>query len=826
MFSFRFAQNPGVARSSAFRQMAGVTLVEMLVYMTILSIVSVGIFTLLLEIQKTNVNTANMADQLAEADISLRRVQVKLGDSDDVTSEDLVDKVNNVTYPNACLRLKRYEPYKRTGFHFDGRNQYLRSSSLNADWFPIQRYAPRSISVWFQADKEQTGRQTIVSWGAEDVSNARFGFDLVDGHLVVSLRCADVKIVNSTDLRDGNWHHVIVTHNAPADGTITSSNMSIHLDGEYRQTQYADVCATGNRQGLLTHRSPLFIGRNPERADTAFRGLISDLRIWQRAISPEEAYALHRRQPDAGSNTANLELHLPLDQLPPAGLTNRGQWPAGSSFALFNYDNLSDAVVPTIVDDTLTHSFCFIDDDGDGLHEIWESATARALPDRVGGDSMQVRGQEWDLRSEDIFVPGAAGFFSVVGNDPETVIANFAVGKGLPNKDDISQKAESKALASTRVKKRLELCSINPQPSVDGVLCSFRNAYIAVEDYDPHHGGRIDFQYVGQNDSGDFIRFSNFPNVPSSITGTWYKKHGVLRLDNPEPLETKVWARIMSQALYRPVGQSAPATKSFTFSLGQLPFFENGTFRYFDFVDSQPDENSFDNAMVRASNTDEAACGMRSYMATIQSRREQDHLVRAMETGPIGAVRSGWIGAKVNAAAEISWVSDPSAERNFTFWQGDGVDGQAYNAQTNSPVLVSARKLFDFDQLPYISGHRKQTLSQHGDVTKRLHFTNWSGGNDVVNCSSVNGSHPHQRRQLCQPVELSNGSGVAINGHLQRHGTWVTSPDTNRRCDENQNHSICGFYREFDHDDEASARGLAELVTVSMDRFREFCLGN
>ena len=797
----------------------------MLVYLTIMSAVSVGIFTLLLEIQKSNINTANMADQLAEADISLRRVQVKLGDSDDVTSEDLVDTVNNVTYPNACLRLKRYEPYKRTGFHFDGRNQYLRSSSLNADWFPIQRYAPRSVSVWFRADKEQEGREAIVSWGGNN-NNSQFGFDLVDGHLVVSLRCADVQIVNSTDLRDGNWHHVVVTHDAPANGNITSSNMFVYVDGEYRQTQYADVCGTGNRQGLLTHRSPLFIGRNPERTDSAFRGLVSDLRIWQRAIVPDEIYALYRRRPGAGANTSNLEIHLPLDQPPPDGLANGGRWTAGNSVALFNYDNVSNAAVSTIVDNTLTHSFCFIDDDGDGLHELWESASARTLPDRVGGDAAQVRRQEWDLRSEDIFVPGKTGFFNVVGRDPETVIANFAVGKGLPNRDDIAQKAESKALASTRVKKRLELCSINPDPPVIDVPCTFRHAYIAIEDYDPHYGGRIDFQYAGKYDAGDFVQLSNFPNAPSSVTGKWFKKHGVLRFDNPDPLAPKVWNRIMSQAIYRPVGQSTPSTMAFTFSLGHLPFFEAGEFRYFDFVSVSPDENSFESARGRAGNLDEGACGMRTYLATIQSRREQDHLVRVMQTSPGGAVRSGWIGANMNGASEISWVSDPDPAKNFTFWQGDGVDGLAYNAQSSSPVVPSARNLIEFDQAPNVWGHRKETLVQHTDVTKRLHFSNWAGSTDVVNCSSSDGSHPQIRRQTCQPVDLADGNGVAVNGHRQRLGTWTTVPNSNRRCNENENHSICGYYREFDTGDEASSRALAERVTLDMSRFREFCLGS
>ena len=111
-------------------------------------------------------------------------------------------------------------------------------------------------------------------------------------------------------------------------------------------------------------------------------------------------------------------------------------------------------------------------------------------------------------------------------------------------------------------------------------------------------------------------------------------------------------------------------------------------------------------------------------------------------------------------------------------------------------------------------------------MTKRLHFSNWAGSTDVVNCSSSDGSHPQIRRQTCQPVDLADGNGVAVNGHRQRLGTWTTVPNSNRRCNENENHSICGYYREFDTGDEASSRALAERVTLDMSRFREFCLGS
>lgn len=139
--------------------------------------------------------------------------------------------------------------------------------------------------------------------------------------------------------------------------------------------------------------------------------------------------------------------------------------------------------------------------------------------------------------------------------------------------------------------------------------------------------------------------------------------------------------------------------------------------------------------------------------------------------------------------------------------------------------MPSSRNLIEFDQLPFVSGHRKQTLVQYADVTKSAHFSNWAGGNDFISCASVNGSHPSQRRQLCQPIELSSGNGAAMNGHRQRVGTWVTSPDVNRRCDENENHSICGFYREFDTGTEAATRTLAQQISPDMSRFRDLRQG-
>lgn len=79
------------------------------------------------------------------------------------------------------------------------------------------------------------------------------------------------------------------------------------------------------------------------------------------------------------------------------------------------------------------------------------------------------------------------------------------------------------------------------------------------------------------------------------------------------------------------------------------------------------------------------------------------------------------------------------------------------------------------------------------------------------------------------PYDLLEGSAtVSVDDpNCLKWGADLTKGvPSSRQCDENQNHSICGFYREYDTGGEASSNSLAEQVTVDMSRLREFCLGD
>ena len=67
------------------------------------------------------------------------------------------------------------------------------------------------------------------------------------------------------------------------------------------------------------------------------------------------------------------------------------------------------------------------------------------------------------------------------------------------------------------------------------------------------------------------------------------------------------------------------------------------------------------------------------------------------------------------------------------------------------------------------------------------------------------------------------GDGVAIYGHKNRNGTWFSVPNETQRCDPAREHSICGYYVEFEEPEGENPVKFTHQVTLDMQRFREFC---
>ena len=521
------------------RGMPGLTLVELMIYLAILSLLSVGIMQMILEVQTSNITILGQADNFAKGDIALRRVQVKLGDSDDVSVEDLRASSGD----RACLRLKSYEQYPRTGYRFDGRNQFLRTSDAMSNHVPIIGSAARTVSVWVRVDPDQAGRGTVVMWG--NGTKSQFGLDIVVhqnagrtiAEPVLNFGCATMVPSQLKDLRDGTWHHVAVTFGGTGSNGLANT-AKLYVDGVAVPMAFV-ACPGSPGIGVSTGKSPLYVGRDIADRQSGLKGLVSDLRIWDRQLGGPEIKELAGREPGAGQNIAGLQISLPLDSYSTSGTVNRGAWPIGRTAALFNAGGRSP-IVQTLVDATNFHSFCFLDIDNDGLYELWESKTSKTLPPLPLGTAAQLNAQGWQSRSDDMFVPGQSGFFKVVGRAPESVIANFAIGKGVLRQENRQQKTESKALASTRVKKRPALCAITSEPKLATPACRLGAAFIAIDGYIPGLHGELDMEHVRWRDVGGTKTASELPNMPTGATATWYPALGVMKFTSPQPLETRI----------------------------------------------------------------------------------------------------------------------------------------------------------------------------------------------------------------------------------------------------------------------------------------------
>jgi hypothetical protein len=126
---------------------------------------------------------------------------------------------------------------------------------------------PFSVFVWI---KGGAPGQAIISepGGANWLS-----LDLSTGHLMTELKSASrfgCFLLSQTTITDGQWHRI-----------------GLVWDGFYR-TLYVDgiVVAEDTQDGLKGSSNGLYIGTGNMESGTYFRGLIDDIRIYSRAVSP------------------------------------------------------------------------------------------------------------------------------------------------------------------------------------------------------------------------------------------------------------------------------------------------------------------------------------------------------------------------------------------------------------------------------------------------------------------------------------------------------------------------------------------------------------
>ncbi len=157
---------------------------------------------------------------------------------------------------------------------------------------------PRTIEAWI---KTTVGDKEIVSWGS-DISGQKWVFRL-DNSGRLRLEVNGGYIVALSDLRDGNWHHVVMRY--PGGNTNT---IQFFVDGIQESISSTSALAINTGSAFKVRISR---GVN----NRYWIGEIDEVRIWNENIAPATLTSWNRRKLDASHpNYSNLQAYYTLNQ--------------------------------------------------------------------------------------------------------------------------------------------------------------------------------------------------------------------------------------------------------------------------------------------------------------------------------------------------------------------------------------------------------------------------------------------------------------------------------------------------------------------------------
>ncbi|WP_299456674.1 LamG-like jellyroll fold domain-containing protein [uncultured Microscilla sp.] len=155
------------------------------------------------------------------------------------------------------------------GLAFDGTNDFVGVSGYAG----IGGTSARTVEAWVKTSN--TNAQVITRWGASN--GEEWLVQITGGRLQVAAN--GKSNTGTSDIADGNWHHVAVTF--ANDGTPNISDAILYVDGT---VDASSLIVSGSfNTNILS--STVLIGKNAD--DTRFfEGTIDELRIWSVARTP------------------------------------------------------------------------------------------------------------------------------------------------------------------------------------------------------------------------------------------------------------------------------------------------------------------------------------------------------------------------------------------------------------------------------------------------------------------------------------------------------------------------------------------------------------
>ena len=164
------------------------------------------------------------------------------------------------------------------GLYFDGANDYIEIPGFKG----VSGTTSRTCTVWI---KTTTPSSRIMNWGGFD-TGAKWAMRLnEDGTLRAEIGGGYIDGV--TNLCDGKWHHVAVV--LEDDGSPDISEALLYVDGQPEQTGASLSCPVNTASS-----EDVKIGTNINET-VFFRGLIDEVRIYNRALNAAEIRGIYQQ---------------------------------------------------------------------------------------------------------------------------------------------------------------------------------------------------------------------------------------------------------------------------------------------------------------------------------------------------------------------------------------------------------------------------------------------------------------------------------------------------------------------------------------------------
>ena len=161
----------------------------------------------------------------------------------------------DVSAPNRALRLDSDTQASRTAF------SGLSGASI------------RTVDFWLKVQPDvETG--TFIGWGDNITTGGEFVIDLEGGK--VRVRSGNSKIVSTNKVNNNLWHHVMFSWGGPL---LTDGDLFI--DGRPDTT----ASETGSVTVNTVASRPLFIGGDDTNAPDRLDGIIDEIRLWNATTS-------------------------------------------------------------------------------------------------------------------------------------------------------------------------------------------------------------------------------------------------------------------------------------------------------------------------------------------------------------------------------------------------------------------------------------------------------------------------------------------------------------------------------------------------------------